>query len=158
VPPGQVVLGLGFYGRSFQLEDADCSTPGCQFSGPAKAGVCTNSAGTLAYYEIQDIITAESPDIIHDSVAAVNYITFGDNKDQWVSYDDAVTMKQKVDWANSVGLGGVMIWSVDQDDESFSALEGLLGQTLPSFEDNLKRTATADTNHWFVFPSAKTQR
>ena len=28
-----------------------------------------------------------------------------------VSYDDKVTFGQKVDWANSVGLGGLMIWA-----------------------------------------------
>ncbi|KAK6433413.1 hypothetical protein LTR95_010408 [Oleoguttula sp. CCFEE 5521] len=148
VPPGQVVIGMGFYGRSFQLESSKCSSPGCAFSGPANAGPCTNSAGTLAYFEIMDIIADQKPDVVHDKDAAANYIVFGDNKDQWVSYDDEVTFKQKVDWANSVGLGGVMIWSVDQDDEQFSALEGLLGESIPSFEANLKRKATADTDHW----------
>lgn len=52
VRPDQVVLGLGFYGRSFRLEDTACSEPGCQFSGPAEKGACTDSAGTLAYFEI----------------------------------------------------------------------------------------------------------
>ncbi|KAG8164746.1 hypothetical protein KVR01_005021 [Diaporthe batatas] len=148
VPPGKVVLGVGFYGRSFQLADSGCSTPGCAFSGPAKAGECTNSAGTLAYFEIMDIINAQNPKVTHDEEAAANYIVFGDNNDQWISYDDAKTLKQKVDWADSVGLGGVMIWSVDQDDADFTALEGLLGQTIPSFEENLKRAEVADTNHW----------
>lgn len=148
VPPGQVVLGIGFYGRSFQLEDSSCSSPGCAFSGPAKAGECTNSAGTLAYFEIMDIVQDQQSRIVHDEEAAANYIVFGDNNDQWVSYDDKTTMQQKVEWANSVGLGGVMIWSVDQDDADFSALEGLLGRDLPSFEDNMRRTVEADANHW----------
>ena len=47
----------------------------------------------------------------HDTIDAVNYFTFNDN--QWVSYDDAVTFQQKVNWANSVGLGGGMIWASD---------------------------------------------
>lgn len=95
-----------------------------------------------------DIIDDQKPKVIHDKEAAVNYIVFGDNKDQWVSYDDATTLQQKVQWANDVGLGGVMIWSVDQDDDEFSALEGLLGESLPSFQELLKRTSTADTDHW----------
>lgn len=148
VPPGKVVLGIGFYGRTFQLRDSACSIPGCTFGGPANAGPCTNSAGTLAYFEIMDIINNQKPKVVHDADAAINYMTFGDNHDQWVSFDDATTLKQKVEWANSVALGGVMIWSVDLDDDSFSALEGLLGKSLPSFQDNLKRTQTADTNHW----------
>lgn len=50
VPLDRVALGLGFYGRSFQLSDPTCTTPGCPFSGPAPAGresrcciVCTMS-------------------------------------------------------------------------------------------------------------------
>ncbi|KAF4833579.1 Chitotriosidase-1 [Colletotrichum siamense] len=148
VPPGQVVLGLGFYGRSFQLKDTDCTKPGCAFSGPAKAGDCTNSAGTLAYFEIMDIIADQDPKFVYDKAAAANYIVYGDDKDMWVSYDDNTTFAQKVDWANEVGLGGVMIWSVDQDDTSFSALEGLLGESLPSFSLNLERASVAKTAEW----------
>lgn len=148
VPPGQVVLGLGFYGRSFQLKDTGCSKPGCQFSGPASAGDCTASAGTLAYFEIMDIIADQDPKVVYDKAAAANYIVYGDDKDMWVSYDDSTTFKQKIDWADEVGLGGVMIWSVDQDDTSFSALEGLLGETLPSFSKNLERASVAKTAQW----------
>ena len=50
-----------------------------------------------------DIIKTTKPKIVYDSVAAVNYIQFGDDNNQWVSYDDAITFKQKVDWANKLG-------------------------------------------------------
>ncbi|GKT51071.1 killer toxin subunits alpha/beta [Colletotrichum spaethianum] len=148
VEPGKVVLGVGFYGRSFQLKDTSCKTPGCAFSGAADKGPCTNSAGTLGYFEIMDIIADQDPEVVHDKEAAAKYIVFGDKKDQWVSFDDADTLQAKVEWADSVGLGGVMIWAVDLDDNDFSALSGLTGQSLASFELNLKRTATAETAHW----------
>jgi hypothetical protein len=35
-----------------------------------------------------------------------------------VSYDDLPTFKMKIDYANEVCLGGVMVWAVDQDDAS----------------------------------------
>ena len=38
VPLDRVVLGLGFYGRSFELKDPSCNKIGCPFSGPAPAG------------------------------------------------------------------------------------------------------------------------
>jgi chitinase len=37
----------------------------------------------------------------HDEEGAVKYFKYDDN--QWVSYDDKTTFKQKVDWANELG-------------------------------------------------------
>lgn len=61
---------------------------------------------------------------VHDEQAAVNYLVF--DEDQWISYDDEVTFKQKVDWVNKVGLGGSLIWASDLDDDEYSAHSALL--------------------------------
>ncbi|KAF5329772.1 hypothetical protein D9619_009132 [Psilocybe cf. subviscida] len=60
---------------------------------------------------------------IYDDVDAVKYVSWDD--DQWVSYDDAQTLQQKLEFANTICLGGTMIWSLDQDDTSYTALSGL---------------------------------
>lgn len=101
IPPVDISMGFGFYGRSFQLSDPSCSQPGCPFKGGAAPGPCTGTSGVLSYYEIQALL-AQDPNLqpVWDTTAAVKYLTF--NNDQWVSYDDADTFKQKVDWANSV--------------------------------------------------------
>ncbi|KAF2460036.1 hypothetical protein BDY21DRAFT_361899 [Lineolata rhizophorae] len=139
VPPGKVVLGTGFYGRSFELQDPSCSTPGCPFGGLSHKGPCTGEGGILGYFEIMDILGDARPDgddsdsnglkrrasdPVHLEQDAVKYITYDDN--QWVSYDDEETFTQKIDWANEVGLGGLMIWAVDLDDTKFTALSGLV--------------------------------
>lgn len=49
IPPGDIVLGMGFYGRSFKLKDTKCWKPGCAFTGPGDKGECTNTAGFLSY-------------------------------------------------------------------------------------------------------------
>lgn len=41
-----------------------------------------------------------------------------------------------------------MVWSVDQEDETFSALTGLTGQALQNFEDQKKKSQVTDTGHW----------
>lgn len=113
MPPSKVSLGFGFYGRSFTLADPTCTTPGqCPFSDGGAPGSCTATSGYLAYYEIQDII-AKNPGVVvhHDEAAAIKYISWDNN--QWISYDDADTFKQKVDWANSVGFSGSLIWASD---------------------------------------------
>ena len=84
----------------------------CPFSRGGNKGACTDTSGYLAYYEIMDII-ARNPGITvhHDVEAAVKYITW--DNDQWISYDDAETLRQKVDWANEMGFAGSLIWASD---------------------------------------------
>ncbi len=124
VDPGKVNMGLGFYGRSFQLSDPGCSTPGCMFKAGASKGPCTDNSGTLSYREIMDIIDEYSLTPYYDEVNAVKYITWGG--DQWVSYDDIDTFQQKIDFANSLGLGGVLIWALDLDTPDLDALQAVI--------------------------------
>lgn len=91
MPSEKVLLGLGFYGRSFTLTDPNCNTPGCKFkkingteSGGAKPGRCTKNSGTLSDYEIDRIIKKESSKVSRDDAAGVNWISWG--KDQWYVY------------------------------------------------------------------------
>ena len=65
---------------------------------------------------------------VWDKEAAVMYMTYG--SDSWISYDNNVTFQQKVDFANSHCLGGVMIWAVDLDTYDWQALSGLLGESV----------------------------
>ncbi|KAF7131458.1 hypothetical protein CNMCM5793_004683 [Aspergillus hiratsukae] len=130
IDPSKVNLGLAFYGRSFELKDPSCSTPGCPFKGPGVQGSCTKTAGILSYKEIQDIILAagsENP-VIYDPVAGVNYMVYGGTN--WISFDDKTTFQQKVDFANARGLNGLFIWAVDLDDTSFTALKSVTGKDL----------------------------
>ncbi|KAI1114378.1 hypothetical protein F5Y14DRAFT_441271 [Nemania sp. NC0429] len=127
IPPSKVVLGFGFYGRSFTLADPSCSKPGCPFNSASKPGPCTATGGYLGFYEIQQVLKSGAK-AVHDSDAAVKYLVFDEN--QWISYDDSVTFKQKTDWANGVGLGGSMIWDSDLDDDSYSAHSAMLGRKI----------------------------
>ncbi|CAG8150355.1 unnamed protein product [Penicillium salamii] len=126
--PSKVVMGFGFYGRTFTLSDSSCTSPGCSFSEGGKAGSCTDQSGYLAYYEVADILQ-KNPSIspMHDEDAAVLYFSWDD--DQWISYDNETTFKQKLDWASEVGIGGSLIWASDQDDYSWTAHKALLGDT-----------------------------
>lgn len=135
VQPAQVALGYGFYGRSFELADPACSTPGCAFSSGARPGPCSDTSGVLMYYEIQAILD-QVPNLkpVFDKEAAVKYLVF--DKNQWVSYDDADTFKLKQAWANEIGIGGSMIWAVDTDDSKFSAMSGLVGYQVSHVNTN----------------------
>ncbi|KAI0108999.1 carbohydrate-binding module family 18 [Nemania sp. FL0031] len=142
VPANKLNFGFGFYGRSFQLSDPTCSTPGCQFKGGAAPGACSQNSGTLTYREIMDVVKNNKLKPYYDKENAVKYVTW--NQDQWVSYDDAETFKQKIDFANDLGLGGMLIWAIDQDTDDLEALKGLVGSS------NLKlfQKQAQDADYW----------
>lgn len=118
INPGNVALGLGFYGRSFTLADPSCATAGCLFSSGGRAGNCTQSVGTLSYAEIERI-AASGATVTKDDSAAVKMVVY--DIDQWVSYDDAETLKMKVDYANAHCLGRTMAWAASTDNARGSA-------------------------------------
>ncbi|KAH9478589.1 Chitotriosidase-1 [Psilocybe cubensis] len=126
INPDNVVLGLGFYGRSFTLADPSCNTPGCVFTSGGDAGTCTQSVGTLSFAEIQRLVAAGAH-VATDTKAAVKMVTYNNN--QWVSYDDSDTFKMKIDYANSHCLGGTMVWASSTDDAKGNAAGALSKST-----------------------------
>ncbi|KAF7505728.1 hypothetical protein GJ744_000494 [Endocarpon pusillum] len=118
IDPDNIVMGLGFYGRSFTLANSGCSTPGCSFSSGGGPGKCSASAGTLMFSEVQGLINdGVAPTL--DKEAAVKQVVWDNN--QWVSFDDAETFKLKIDYANQKCLGGTMVWAVSTDDGNYTA-------------------------------------
>lgn len=137
VPAKKLNMGLGFYGRAFQLEDPSCSKPGCRFKGGATKGACSGESGILSYREIKEIIKTDKLKPYHDKTAGVKYITY--RGDQWVSFDDDDTFKQKKELAADLGLGGFLIWAVDQDDAELSALQSVISpKSLGAFKNDAK--------------------
>ncbi|KAG9952210.1 glycoside hydrolase family 18 protein, partial [Aureobasidium melanogenum] len=130
VSPSKINLGLAFYGRTFELKNPACTTPGCGFSGPGAEGKCTKTAGILSYSEIQDIIENNKGKYVskYDQTAGVNYLVY--NRNSWVSYDDKTTFQQKINFANERGLSGLLLWAVDMDDAHFTALKSVTGKDL----------------------------
>ncbi|KAL2828494.1 hypothetical protein BDW59DRAFT_159698 [Aspergillus cavernicola] len=102
----KVVMGMGFYGRSFTLSNPVCNTPGCGFSAGGNPGKCSASAGSLMFSEIRDIIDGGGAQV--------------------VSYDDDdETLKAKMDHANKLCLGSVMVWAASTDDHKGTAIRAL---------------------------------
>ena len=142
VPADKLNLGLGFYGRSFQLADPSCHTPGCRFKGGATKGACSGASGILSYKEIMEIIESRDLNPYYDKENAVKYITW--DQDQWVSYDDKDTYQQKIKFANEQGLGGLLIWAIDQDTTKLDALAAVL------YPEELKarNKLAEDSDYW----------
>lgn len=90
--PSKVVLGLGFYGRSFTMDSESCISPGCIYFSAEKAGPHSHADGILMNKEIDDIIGEQDLKSTFDKTAAVQFLTWDD---QWVMYDDEKTLKIK---------------------------------------------------------------
>ncbi|POR37827.1 Chitinase, putative [Tolypocladium paradoxum] len=95
ISPSQGNIGYGFYGRSFMLADSSCYNPGCAFGDAAKPIY-------LEHYEPMDFLAKNSITPVWAKEAVVKHFTSDGN--QWVSFDDEETFKQKRDWANDVGV------------------------------------------------------
>lgn len=50
----------------------------------------------------------------------MTYLVYGD--DNWISYDDPKTYQMKIDYANNLGISGLVIWAVDLDSGTQAAL------------------------------------
>jgi chitinase len=59
-----------------------------------------------------------------DSTACTPYAYQSSTK-KYLSYDNAKSLKDKVDYVNQQSLGGVMVWSLEMDDSSNTLLSSL---------------------------------
>ncbi|XP_046398637.1 probable chitinase 2 [Ischnura elegans] len=129
-PPEKLVLGVPMYGRTFLLANEDDGKVGSPAKPTGFQGRFTKEDGFMGYNELclefmppkDDHSDGHDHDNhnmsltwrkSYDEVAKTPYAVKGDH---WLSYDDEASIKEKVKFAMSNGLGGIMIWSIDTDD------------------------------------------
>ncbi|XP_045460334.1 chitotriosidase-1-like [Harmonia axyridis] len=110
-PASKLNLGIGTYGRGFTLADSKNTSLYAPMTGPCTAGPYTREEGTIGYNEICELYSDYT--YYWDDEQKVPHIVKGN---QWIGYDDATSVKDKVEFAKSKGLGGLMVWSLDTDD------------------------------------------
>ncbi|KAM0518034.1 hypothetical protein ACHAPE_004436 [Trichoderma viride] len=81
--------------------------------------------------EITDVLRRTGATAYWDKKAAVKYLPYG--KNSWISFDDAQTIPAKIDYANRLGLSGLLIWAIDLDNGQLDALRAVSN---PSIIDN----------------------
>ncbi|XP_013386543.1 chitinase-3-like protein 1 [Lingula anatina] len=112
--PNKLVLGLGAYGRNFKTLNGN-TTPGAQALDNGPAGKYINESGMYPYFEICENLKDPSWEEQWDDKRKVPY-AFNRQENLWVGYDNPTSIKEKVDYAVSKNLAGIMIWSLDMDD------------------------------------------
>ncbi|KAH9640940.1 hypothetical protein HF086_003030 [Spodoptera exigua] len=112
-PPEKIALGVPFYGRTFTLKDANENGVRAPAAGEGISGPYTASSGYIGYNEFCQRLQTESWTQRYDTLAKVPYAVKG--KD-WVTYDDANSITAKVNYAKTLGINKIMIWSIETDD------------------------------------------
>ncbi|KAJ8722309.1 hypothetical protein PYW08_004711 [Mythimna loreyi] len=134
--PSKLVLGIPTYGRSYTLFNPDAVEIGSPADGPGEQGDATREKGYLAYYEICEALIPkqkkrqaseedseeysdeeeeeEEWTVMHPNPDAMGPVAYKGN--QWVGYDDVDIVRKKAEYVAENGLGGIMFWSIDNDD------------------------------------------
>ncbi|KAM8711663.1 hypothetical protein ACLKA7_012213 [Drosophila subpalustris] len=118
-PAQKLILGIGFYGHSYQMADGSQNRPGARCKGAGKAGPFTRQSGFLGYHEI----CASHWRTVFDATSKSPYAFRGD---QWVGYDNVQSIGLKMKLVQSRKLGGAMTWSIETDD-----FHGRCGEKFP---------------------------
>ncbi|KAH8279177.1 hypothetical protein KR026_002929 [Drosophila bipectinata] len=118
-PPEKLILGIGFYGHSYQMADSSQNWPGAACIGPGSAGAYTRENGFLGYHEI----CLNNWQTVFDAENGAPYAFSGD---QWIGYDNPESIQMKMQLVESRNLGGAMMWSIETDD-----FRGLCGESYP---------------------------
>ena len=77
-------------------------------------GKGTREDGYLAYYEICEAIDKDNWDVVRQYPGQVGPYAHSGN--QWVGYDDLSAVRDKSVYVSEEGLGGIMFWTIDNDD------------------------------------------
>ncbi|RKK65885.1 hypothetical protein BFJ69_g15895 [Fusarium oxysporum] len=113
----KVVVGVSSYGRSFKMSSSTCRGPQCTFLGgrndsKAKKGRCTNTAGYISDFEINEII-AKGGAIKkwYDEATDSDYLVY--DGDEWVAYMSKVTKSRRMRDYMKLNFGGTTDWAID---------------------------------------------
>ncbi|XP_052893906.1 acidic mammalian chitinase-like [Anopheles moucheti] len=106
----KLTLGVPFYGHTFKLTNPGVDGVGAPTKGVGTPGPYTQQGGVLGYNEI---CVSSFPRKQFDSVQGA---AFASGNGEWVSYDSVESIKQKCNLIAKYGLGGGMVWSIEQDD------------------------------------------
>ncbi|ENN79266.1 hypothetical protein YQE_04301, partial [Dendroctonus ponderosae] len=131
--PAKLALGVPFYGRTTVLSSSSNTAPGsASTSTGGAAGPYTATSGFLGYNEIVEKFNAGGWTTAWDDEQQVPYAYSGTT---WLSYDDEDSIALKVEYAKSLGLGAIMIWSIETED--FLGLNGTQYPLLTTIQNTL---------------------
>ncbi|KRY16217.1 putative chitinase 3 [Trichinella patagoniensis] len=112
MPKEKIVIGLATYGRGWKLKNRSDISVGAATIGASDSTKYVREPGVCSYYEVCEMLQTggkrywdhqtRSPYLVKD--------------DQWFSYDDPQSFREKLEWLKTEGYGGAFVWTLDFDD------------------------------------------
>jgi len=120
IPAEQLNMGTPFYGYHYTNIHREFGF--CPNAATTQDEACDYAVTTQNYGpNIKPLINKDGWHTYYDPVAMVPYMTRGDGKEGYVTYDDPTSTYMRVwysDWQR--GLGGTFMWSLDADYDGHS--------------------------------------
>jgi len=121
----KMVMGMPFYGRSFEIDGSGKTRIGDKVVDMSPEGFISGERGVLGYNEFCEIYKN------HSSEWTIEYdphyrAPFAYNKTIWIGFDDVKSIACKTSYLKKMGLSGGMIWALETDD-----FKGHCGQKYP---------------------------
>jgi len=110
VPAGKLVMGIPFYGRTYELKKGWKDGIG---------NTIAKQTGTKGYTAIKDSLVNQNEYFRYWDEAANAPYLFNFYKGILITYDDEESVKAKCDYVTTNGLAGVMFWEYSNDLKGF---------------------------------------
>lgn len=116
VPAGKVVMGLPLYGRTWQLRDPAEHGVGAPAVGVALGG------GLMQFKDLMDYNVENNATELYDGITVSTYSYAGT---AWIGYDGAKSVKEKINYAQGLHLGGYFFWALGYDKDWMISQQGM---------------------------------
>ncbi|KAK9055159.1 hypothetical protein SSX86_026241 [Deinandra increscens subsp. villosa] len=103
----KLVMGLPLYGRTWTLKD-----PGTYGIGAPAVGLGPGNDGAMLYSEVQAFNVQNNATVVYDE-PTVSYYSYAGTS--WIGYDDVESVKRKIEYAQSLNIGGYFFWTIIGD-------------------------------------------
>ncbi|CAL4179468.1 unnamed protein product, partial [Meganyctiphanes norvegica] len=117
--PEKMAMGIPTYGRCWTLDDPEQNGMLAPANKPSPGGNYTMTPGSIGFNEICSRMTTNKTEgdctIVHDPDLHEPYF-YCKSDNIWCGYDDGDSIYLKAKMARNLGLGGVMVWTIDTDD------------------------------------------
>jgi len=116
IPTEKLVLGAAFYGRGWQgTENFNGQLPSADLVSKQGAQFGTGENGYFMFWDlVKNYGEKQGYQYKYDQEAHAPFL-WNEEKKVFISFEDARSIKAKVDWAKNANLGGVFSWELSGD-------------------------------------------